>query len=201
MIDITDARLIGKGSSRLCYEHPGDGGKCIKVVYTKNCSIVSEELKHYRLCEKRQVSWDMMAKSFGTVLTSAGEGAVFSLPRDFDGEVSKTMAHYLHSGLAVPEAEVFCRAVKAFREYLFRERIIVRELKADNLVYKRYSRDAGKLVLVDGLGNNEFLPIANYSDIFAKRTLAKKWRKFVCHLQHDFSHSPLLQNLLSRVRS
>ena len=201
MIDITDARLIGKGSSRLCYEHPGDGGKCIKVVYTKNRSIVSEELKHYRLCEKRQVSWEMMAKSFGTVLTSAGEGAVFSLPRDFDGEISKTLAYYMLSGQAVPEAEVLGHAVNAFREYLFRERIIVRELKADNLVYKRCSQDEGKIVLVDGLGNNEFFPIANYSDIFAKRTLSRKWRKFVYHLQRDFSHSPLLQDLLSRMRS
>ena len=186
MVDLQGARLIGKGSSRLCFEHPEDKTKCIKVVYTRKSSIIPEELKYYRFHEKRRISWEMMARNYGTVETSEGEGAVFSLARDYDGGVSKTLGYYFSSKDAMPPAVLVCRSLAAFRDYLLRERIIVRELKADNLVFMRLDRESARIVLVDGVGNNEFLPIANYSNLFAKRTLSKKWGKFMHGLRREY---------------
>ncbi|ASQ89855.1 hypothetical protein CHL67_02000 [Prosthecochloris sp. GSB1] len=201
MVDLNGACLIGKGSSRLCYVHPADERKCIKVVYTRKDSIIPEELKYYRFHEKRRISWEMMARNYGTVETSEGEGIVFSLPRDHDGEISRTLAHYLESGERTPPVDDLCRALRDFLDYLRRERIIVREIKAENLVLQRTDSESVRIILVDGVGNNEFLPIANYSNLFARRTLSRKWRKFLESLRTEYGSNTVASEVSRRLRS
>jgi len=201
MVDLNGACLIGKGSSRLCYVHPADERKCIKVVYTRKASIIPEELKYYRFHEKRRISWEMMARNYGTVETSEGEGVVFSLPRDHDGEISRTLGYYLESGERTPPADNLCRALRDFRDYLQKERIIVRELKAENLVLQRFDTQNSRIILVDGVGNNEFLPIANYSNLFARRTLSRKWRKFLGSLCVEYGGNAVACEVSGRLLS
>ncbi|WP_449258397.1 YrbL family protein [Chlorobium limicola] len=196
MIDLSQADLLGKGSSRACYVHPYDEHKCVKVTFSASRNITSEELKHYRRYMKRGISWDMISKAHGYVKTNFGEGAVFSLARDYTGEVSRPLEHYLRpDGLYLLSEEELLKAISAFRAYLFRERIVLRELKVDNLVYQRLNAHEGKIILIDGIGNNEFLPVANYSVRFAWRTLKRKWLKFEQRLLIFYPGNVALQRL------
>ncbi len=190
-------RVIGRGSSRSCFQHPFEKYRCIKVEKRDHLKVTREEIKYYRRFQRRGISWDMLARFHGTVETDLGEGAVFDMPRDYDGEISKTLDDYLHAQ-SLP-VEEFCRVLKDFRDYMKRERIVVRELKADNLVYQRNDGLSGKIVLIDGLGNNEFLPFANYSRLFAKRMLHKKWRKFKNSLLKNYPGNSLAKDLASMV--
>jgi hypothetical protein len=200
MIDLSQAHLLGKGSSRACYLHPYDDRKCVKVTFSSRSDITSEEMKHYRRLMKRGISWDMLARAYGYVSTNYGEGAVFSLARDFNGEISRPFDYYLRAdGLHLLSEKELLDALNAFRMYLFRERIVVRELKADNLIYQRLSSRAGKLILIDGVGNNEFLPVANYSVRFAWRTLKRKWKKFEHNLQYAYPGNMAVQRLIKEL--
>ncbi len=176
IVDLDSAEMIGRGSSRVCYVHPGDALKCIKITYVNNASISREELRHYRRFSRRRISWDMMSRTYGHVRTTLGEGVVFSLSRDYNGSISRTLEYYLQNSLVSPD--LLAGALNNFKRYLIRERIVVRELKADNLVYQRLTPLCGKIVIIDGVGNNEFLPLANYSSLFARRTVRRKWGKF-----------------------
>ncbi|MBF0586869.1 hypothetical protein INT08_06285 [Prosthecochloris sp. N3] len=176
MLDLANAEILGRGSSRVCYVHPEDGTKCVKVVFRQPREVLPEEMKYYRRFQQRGRSWEMVARMYGTVETTAGRGVVFSLARDDDGAVSKTLDHYIRAGGI--DAGMLAGALLCFRRYLQREHFVVRELKADNLVYQKRDDGQGKIVLVDGLGNNEFLPLADYSRLFAWRMHRRKWRKF-----------------------
>ncbi len=202
MIDLTDAYLLGKGSSRECYVHPQDRNKCVKVTFSPDAAIMREEMKYYRKYTRRGISWEMMARTYGYVNTSLGLGAVFSLARDYTGEISSPLVDYLQGqrdSCKLHGQELFT-ALLSFRSYLFRQRIIVRELKADNLIYQRVTPDEGRLILVDGVGNNEFLPVANYSVLFARRTLRRKWAKFEHSLLLSYPDNVMLQKVVSMLR-
>lgn len=186
MVDLSKARFLGKGSSRVCYVHPEDDRKCVKVTYSGNMNVVRDEMKYYRRYVRRGVSWEMMARMYGYINTSIGQGVVFSLARDYDGEISKSLDTYLRSECGQLSAGALRHAIMEFRVYLFSQRIIVRELKPDNLIYQKLSPERGKLILVDGVGNNEFLPVADYSAIFANRTLSRKWKKFERLIRESF---------------
>lgn len=192
-------RIIGRGSSRRCFQHPFEKSRCVKVEKRDYLKITREEIKYYKRFQKRGISWDMLAKFHGTVETDLGEGAVFDMPHDYNGEISRTLDYYLHVQ-SIPANELG-RALRAFKDYMMQERIVVRELKADNLVYQRNSRSLGKIVLIDGVGNNEFLPIANYSNVFAKRTLSKKWGKFLRRLSQEYPFNPVVKEVIAGLRS
>lgn len=198
MIDLSQADLLGIGSSRACYLHPYDERKCVKVTFSVRRDITGEEMKHYRRYTKRGISWDMLARAYGYVSTNFGEGAVFSLARDYTGEVSRSFQDYLRpDGFHLLSEEELLVALGAFRAYLFRERIVLRELKADNIMYQRLNAHEGKMILIDGVGNNEFLPVANYSTRFAWRTLKRKWKKFEQSLLISYPGNVALQRIIS----
>ena len=191
MLDLSKASLVGKGSSRLCYVHPEDDRKCVKVIYTRRHEINEVEMKHYRRFQRRHVSWELMARPYGFVDTTEGEGLVFSLARDYDGEISKPLEHYLSPANRLQYQDQLRVALGEFKSFLLRECIIVREFKLDNAVFQRISEKRGHLVLIDGVGNNQFLPLANYSRRLARRMLRHKWRKFeIDLLEQGFSNLP-----------
>ena len=196
MIDLSNSYLLGKGSSRLCYLHPKDPGKCIKITYSRNLDIEKQELKHYRLYRRRGISWDMLAKTYGPVETNKGQGVIFSLARDFDGTISRTLDQYLSDEKLTPSAKELSELFDKFRNYMLTERIVVRELKSDNIVLQRLSPDHARLILIDGLGNNQFLPIANYMSTFAKRVIKRKWQSFERHLNEEFPDNRMVQQVI-----
>ncbi|HHE32862.1 MAG TPA: PhoP regulatory network protein YrbL [Chlorobaculum parvum] len=196
MLDLSDTPLLGKGSSRLCYLHPDDPGKCIKITCTQNSDVEKQELKHYRRHQRRGISWEMLAKTYGSVETSAGSGVMFSLARDFDGAISRTLDHYLADEKLTPPAKQLAALFSNFRSYMLRERIVVRELKSDNIVLQRLTPNKARLILIDGVGNNQFLPIANYMNTFTKRVIQRKWRRFEKHLSEEFTDNTIVQRIL-----
>jgi len=196
VLDLTDSTLLGKGSSRLCYLHPGDPGKCIKITYTRNPEVEKEELKHYRHHRRRGISWEMVAKTYGPVKTSMGNGVMFSLARDFDGAISRTLDHYLAEEQLTPPAEELSSLLGTFRNYMIDERIVIRKLKPDNIVLERLTPDEARLILIDKLGNNQFLPIANYSNTFAKRVILRKWNTFERDLIKEFPANTIVKSVL-----
>jgi len=196
MISLERSPLIGKGSSRRCYQHPADVGKCVKVEEGDQLKVTSEELKHYRKLRRRGISWEMVACYHETVLTDQGPGAVFDMPRDSDGSVSKTLEYYLSLDELVADARVMRAALNEFRKYLLSHNIVLRELKPENVVWCRYEQGKGRFVLIDGIGNNQFLPIATYVRRFGSRVIGRKWATFERDLRDLYPSSPLVQELL-----
>lgn len=196
-ISLDKARLIGKGSSRCCYQHPSDRYKCVKVQKNPGLNITSEELKHYRKLMRRGISWEMVARYHETVLTDQGHGAVFDMPRDSDGSISRTLHHYLLSdGSTVDTAAVMASALMDLKRYLMSQNIVLRELKAENLVWCRTGDGQGRFILIDGIGNNQFLPVATYLKRFGRRVISRKWATFERDLRELYSGSSLAGTLL-----
>lgn len=80
------------------------------------------------------------------------------------------------------------------RKYLIEEGIIVRDLQAGNFAYKRLNGQNGKLMIIDGVGNNEFIPFCNFSPYLARKKIIRKWNRFIHKLnaKHTcFSKAPL----------
>ena len=99
MINIDKYRLVGKGHHREVYRHPQNPDLCIKIIVDGNFDSrqVRREKAYYRHLEKKGISWDMVPKYHGDIITDLGTGSVFDLILDQDGSVSKTLENYLAS--------------------------------------------------------------------------------------------------------
>ena len=198
-VQLSEADLIGQGYHRYCYHHPGNPDLCIKIPMTPDDEEHLREQAYYRRLLKRKVSFEMVAKFHGNVETNYGAGAVFDLIRDVDGRISRTLDDYLSSEAeTLSNYEGLARALPALKQYLFKEVIITRNLNVTNVLYKRRDDANGTLVIIDNIGNYDFIPICNYVDFLASRKIRRKWRRFESTLTRTYSRNSALLTMLGQ---
>jgi len=186
MLELNQSLLIGKGLDRECYLHPEDADKCIKVTVSGNYRQSNNELKCYGWMTKRKVSFENLIRLHGVVQTNIGDGLVFDVVRDFDDNISKTLHHYLdalkvldsQADEGVPTLDTLQNQVAHLRSYLLEQQIIMRDLKESNLLWQKGDDGGGKLIIVDGVGNSEFIPVSNFIQAMRLRKISRKWNKF-----------------------
>ena len=198
MLILNSSTLIGKGKRRECYLHPEDENKCIKIVVTGDYKETLREQSYYKLLSERNISWSMVAQFYGNVETNRGEGAVFELVRDFQQEHIKTLDYYFLSSLN--EIDFDCQnllmLIPLLKEYLLEWKIVTISINPRNIVYKKMSKTEGSLVIIDNIGNADFIPICNSVDIFAVRKIRAKWRRFENLLAKKYNQNKALQRML-----
>lgn len=199
MLEIDRSTLIGKGLHRECYLHPQRPDRCVKIIVAGNSNENRREAGYYAKLARRGISWDSLTRFHGLVETSLGEGAVFDLVRDSDGAVSKTLGHYLASPqLTGQYADSLLRSLADLRAYLLQNRIVTMTLKTKNILYCRTGEADGRLVIVDNVGNTDFIPLTDYSATFARLKIARKWRRFEAAMLADYPDNVLLADWLQR---
>ena len=179
MFKLESSALVGRGLRRECYFHPEDENRCIKVVVAGDHKETVREQSYYRLLEKRNISWRMLARFYANVETNLGAGAVFELIRDYNGAVSKTLMHYFSAKIVTDrDCQYLYPALLVLKQYLLKWKIVTISLKPQNIVYKKTSESEGFLVVIDNIGNSDLIPICNYIDWMATRKIHRKWQRF-----------------------
>ncbi len=198
MIDLSESTAFNKGSHRECYIHPDNKNLCIKVVFDTEHRkrAASREKKYYHHLQKRDISWNMVPKCYGEVDTSKGLGVVFDLITDHDGQVSKTLTYYFESGELTGEGiKKLIDLMAQLKQYLLEQRIFGR-FAPRNIVCQKDESGISKLVVVDNLGNTEFIPVSNYFGFLKRQRINREWDRFIGRAKNEFVSNTQLVELL-----
>lgn len=198
MIDLDSLEPIGKGTNRLCFVHPEDKNKCIKITHSNDYSEAIKEIKYYKFLQKRNISWNLLAKYYGSVETSLGKGEVFDLIRDYNGEVSKTLSFYLQKDEKTKLILNPLELLKELKQYTFSENIIVKDLNTKNMLYQKLDDENARLVLIDGVVNNDFLPFSKYISFFTQKKIKRLWKRFENSLPKKYAFNNYFLELLNQ---
>lgn len=194
MIHIAPKAFIGEGSHRACYEHPDDKERCVKIGEIDSKESCRER-DLYRILKKRNISWDALSHFYGLVETNLGTGAVFELVRDYDGNVSKTLEFYLEQYSVLESIgtneknelyDEIARSVEQLKGDLVNNTILIRSLLPENVLFKKLSETTGRLVVIDNIGNTDFLPLCDYSKCLSRRKIERKWAKFERYMLKNY---------------
>jgi len=200
MINLKPTMMIGKGLHRECFTHPDSDHLCIKVVTNGNQQETEREQHYYQLLEKRDISWDMLPKFHGNLDTNMGDGAVFDLIRDHDQNTSKTLEFYLNDVQRFDEiADEILAALQNLKNYLIRENIITMSIKPKNILFQKQQNGAGKIIIIDNIGNSDFFPISSYSRYFGQKKILRKWSNFKNLLRKHYADSPAVVALAENI--
>ncbi len=185
--DVDELVLVGSGHHRHVYVHPYDKFKCIKVIYDERARKclksyrceTAREGAYYNFLTKREISYSHIAKYHGTISVKYRNRTqlanVFDLIRDNNGEISKTLDVELSRGEV--NTAIIAGALHELYVYLLRYKIIS-GFKMKNILVQ-YIHEMPKCVMVDNIGNSDFIPVCNYVDWFATIKIERRWRNFL----------------------
>ena len=197
-ITLSEKDYISRGLHRKCYHHPEDANKCIKVNYNEGAEEeTNREIAYYKHLIKRNVSFDALAKYYGSVSTNYGNGHIFELIRDYNGETAIPLEKYLaNKSLTEKYFDQLVTGLKELKSALLKDRIITMTIKSKNILFQQLSDTNSRLVIIDNIGNSTFIPIANYIPCFAKSKIERTWQRFLKSIVKENSHNPLLTRLI-----
>lgn len=200
MLTINTENSIGKGRDRVCYEHPTQSNRCIKVTHKDPKQSINDK-NYYKKLEKRNISWDMIARYYGEEETSLGTGLVFEKILDYDNKVSQPLNIAINSIHDEATLNAIIEKLAVMRDYLLQEKIIFRDLRPQNILFCRVSPDEFKLVIIDGIGNSDYIPLADYAAWYARRKIKRRWTKLIGFLHLHCKSNEAFLRLLDTHKS
>ena len=169
--------FVAEGTDRKCYRHPTRPDSCIKVLHPeRRAGRFWREIRYFGSLRRRHVDFRHIAEYRGRIDTDQGQGAVFELVRDDDERVSRSLEHYLQ----LEDADFnrwIANEIEVLKQDLFDQWIVVHDLNPTNILVQRLGYDRYRLVVIDGIGHNHFLPLASYSPSFARKKLTRVWNR------------------------
>lgn len=222
MLKLRNSEPIARGGHRTVYVHPDDPKLCVKVLhqpwqqinrrlndpfrsvrprrhYDENRSELHELLKL-----KRKLGIDLtdhFPEPHGLIDTDFGEGLVVQRILDHHGQTSLTLKQHLWLyGFDGP-----CRqAVDDFWRFLLARRIMVRDPQPRNLIVQHRRNEPGlRIIMIDGFGSSDLLPIRSWFSGLTARKLATRRRRTERGIARELEHkrvgrSPSEQGMIKR---
>lgn len=182
MIQLSPSLLIGKGTERLCYQHPENPKRCIKVTHNKAHSKQQNEKDavYYEVLKTRHIPWTHIPQCHGWVETDQGPGLCFDL---IQGDTNHTLPS-LNQGL---EGHMFSLdeirpALHQLYQYLYQYRIFTSDLRETNIICQPKG-SSWHCFLIDGLGDRDFIKLAAHSKWLGHLKVDRQWKKFEKRLE------------------
>lgn len=197
---LADLQPFGIGGRRLCFVHPLDKLRCVKVLRQDAQRTVRLAKKRIlpawahpqydnnrheqRILEAlyRQIGPDMQRHlpiSYGRVDTDLGAGLELDLIRDADGAISRSIRELITLGV---DLQTLKPAWEQLGEFLLRHVVLSRNLLDHNIVARQDAQGAYSLAIIDGLGDPAWLPFGRWFRTLGRAKVRKRldqaWPRF-----------------------
>ena len=96
---------------------------------------------------------------------------------DTTNEVSRTLRHYMIAkDPPFSDAELDI-ALKRLKSQMIKHKVFASDLKPRNICCKILKDDSFEMVIVDGIGHRDFLPLGDWFHFFSKRKIERRFAK------------------------
>ena len=180
MTDYTNWPLVGQGEERTCYLNPDDPARMVKFSALNQSTQTRREIRYFHSLIRKGIPFDGIPRYYGIIHDTNRLGIEQEYIADEPGSTrpAPTLGEYVCRPLEANEIAAFRQACDHFKHYLLRWNIIPANLALGNVVVQR-SPDGLRLVMVDGIGGTEWIPLANWFRVFGRRKIHRKWNKLV----------------------
>lgn len=193
-LPLSDQEPFGVGGRRLCYVHPFEPNKCVKVLRrdekrtirsaAKEKSILCRFRRTYDNNEHEKQVLDQLSRRMGHEMgrhlprcygyeaTDLGPGLVLDLVRDHDGPISRSLRELISIGY---DLDQFRPAFEELETFFMKHTILSRAIHDHNIAAQHRADGSWRFVVIDGVGDPAWLPLARW---FGPLGQAKIRRRF-----------------------
>ncbi|MGL6315364.1 YrbL family protein [Vibrio sp. WXL103] len=179
MSDFLKWPVVGSGNERVCYRDPEQPSRCVKVSHLKQSKQTRREIKYYQYLVKRRVSFAHIPKFFRKVEQGQYIGMEMEFICNEDGSRCASLREYLNRPLNAAEVERLESSLTQFKHYLIDNNIIPCDFSLSNLIVMELGQEQLKIMMIDGLGSTELIPLSIYIRSIGRRKIERKWQRFI----------------------
>ena len=201
-LKLKNLKPLAQGSFRWVFEHPEDPDLLVKVIHTdamaKRFDTKTRWYKRPRrygqyLCFVREIqefitvhaqieeSATFLQRIVGFAQTDLGLGIIVQAVRNSDGNLAPTLRNLINNGLY---DETVKKTLDDFLALLLESDVIINDLSPGNIVYTQNENNDHYFVMIDGLGNNSFVPFKTMSKTINRRSKLKRFQAFFERVEH-----------------
>ena len=186
MIELKESDFIAEGKYQKCYKHPLDKNLCVKISkYNVTETRLASELNYSKKISQRDSSkfdYPFFSHYYGEKTTNFGTGYVHQLIRDeTTSKISKTLEYYLLTTNCILSDEILSIAFERLKLQMIKHKVIANNIRSKNICCKILKDNSVQLILVDGLGHRDFLPLVDWFSFFAKKKIERHLLKWKLH--------------------
>ncbi|UTA48003.1 PhoP regulatory network YrbL family protein [Simiduia sp. 21SJ11W-1] len=193
MIALAQTQPFARGGNRLCFVHPQDAHRCIKVrrpdfslADRRRKKGFPKNLKPLSSFDDNREEWGVMqslnrnlgeavyqcvSRCYGFVETDMGKGLCSELIRNGDGTIAQTLKKELWDAGFSDELR---QAVADFVQRWEAVGVPSRDLLLHNLVVQRERESISRIVVIDGLGSQGLVPFFWLPRAVRQKKIARK---------------------------
>ena len=177
---LSDSLFIGKGNERLCYIHPEDATKVIKIAHkhqnARNQNAIEAIYNDY--LEKRGIDFSHLTRCYGWIDIGETQGLVFDRVINSDGSKLFSLSQSITEHIL--DLDYHKKLLKDLENYLQDNCIIFADVSLDNVMCAKQKDGSYKLIIVDGLGARRLglkFWLYRHVMIYTKYKLKHQWKK------------------------
>ncbi len=178
-IDLTTWRFIGEGSERKCYQDPKNPAHLIKISPKQNAKQTLREIAYYQYLIDHNIPFDHIPHFYGKFEQDGFIGIEQELILDFPDSKERALrlGEYLDLPLSDADIAELHQALTHLKNYLMKWNIVVSDLQISNVVIQK-NKDGMRLVIIDGLGGTELIPLSYWFKSVCRKKTVRHWAKF-----------------------
>lgn len=181
MITLRESLFLAKGTERSVYTHPDNSNLCVKVNHSEVSRQQQQQEEKYLkfLIKKGRLPCRPLPQYYGSLETNLGKGLVFEKISNYNKSNCEDIKSFIEKNRGNLEIHKQLKnALVHFKSDLLSNFIIVRDLTMRNILVQHIEEDKFVLTLIDGFGNSDFIPLANYSSWYAALKIERRWERF-----------------------
>lgn len=186
MVELEEKHFIGQGKNRACYRHPDDKNLCIKIMLPQHKKKYNENVHEFQYVKKHLAGKNArlpISKPVAWVETNLGTGLSYELILDYDGKISKTLAHVRDAGLV--SMDILIEEVEKLKNEFLAKEISPTEISLENIMLQRTSPVTHRLMFVDGYGLKNYNPVFNLSKRVRKKQIARRFDRRLRQMERE----------------
>ncbi len=190
ILAIDDSMLVDAGTRRKIYRHPEDDNKILKVFWEdqmparRRARLWYGRFKSLRRYDDNELDYLQYRRAmkhapgplgciytiFGYAETTQGRALVGEYVRNADGATSVTLRRFLQDH---GPSKIFPLVDDLFEE-LAANHVVTKDPHLENILVRELEGGALRLVIIDGLGDPNFIPFATLSKRLNRKKLMRK---------------------------
>ena len=170
----------------MCYVHPLDEHKVIKILYNQKASNNQNilEYEYFKFLENKNVNFSHITKCYSWLETNLGKGLVFNRVLNYNHTDALGFQYFLkNKKLSIKEEN---ELLEELRLYLVNNNILFTDATTINVICQKINTSKYKLIIIDGLGAKRKrlkLFLYTFLPFYTQYKIKKQWQVFLANVQ------------------